>query len=53
MFAQSSVMNGPRQLPFVAVRVNEHSKVIEGGGDFRNVNPLGYVPALVLETVRC
>jgi glutathione S-transferase len=36
-------------LPFVAVRINEHSKVIEGGGDFRNVNPLGYVPALVLD----
>jgi glutathione S-transferase len=36
-------------LPFVAVRINEHSKVTEGGGDFRNVNPLGYVPALVLD----
>ena len=36
-------------LPFVAVRINEHSKVIEGGGDFRNVNPLGYVPALMLD----
>jgi glutathione S-transferase len=36
-------------LPFVAVRINEHSKVIEGGGDFRNVNPLGYVPALALD----
>ena len=36
-------------LPFVAVRINEHSKIIEGGGDFRNVNPLGYVPALVLD----
>src|SRR5262249_49768525 len=36
-------------LPFVAVRINEHSKVIEGGGDFRSVNPLGYVPALVLD----
>jgi glutathione S-transferase len=34
-------------LPFVAVRINEHSKVTEGGGDFTNVNPLGYVPALV------
>lgn len=36
-------------LPFTAVEVDEHSKVIEGGGDYRNVNPLGYVPALVLD----
>jgi len=36
-------------LSFVAVRVNEHTKVIEGGGDYRKVNPLGYVPALVLD----
>ena len=36
-------------LSFVAVKVNEHTKVIEGGGDYRKVNPLGYVPALVLD----
>ena len=36
-------------LPFTAVEVDEHSKVIEGGGDYRKVNPLGYVPALVLD----
>jgi glutathione S-transferase len=36
-------------LPFAAVKVNEHTKVIEGGGDYRKVNPLGYVPALVLD----
>ena len=36
-------------LPFTAVKVNEHTKVIEGGGDYRKVNPLGYVPALVLD----
>jgi glutathione S-transferase len=36
-------------LPFKAVRINEHSKIIEGGGDYRKVNPLGYVPALVLD----
>ena len=36
-------------LPFAAVKINEHTKVIEGGGDYRKVNPLGYVPALVLD----
>jgi glutathione S-transferase len=36
-------------LPFVAIRINEHSKVVEGGGDYRKVNPLGYVPALALD----
>jgi glutathione S-transferase len=36
-------------LSFEAVRINEHSKVIEAGGDFKEVNPLGYVPALVLD----
>ena len=36
-------------LPFTAIKVDEHSKVIAGGGDYRKVNPLGYVPALVLE----
>jgi glutathione S-transferase len=36
-------------LPFAAVKINEHTKVIEGGGDYRQVNPLGYVPALVLD----
>ncbi len=32
-----------------AVKIDEHTKVIEGGGDYRKVNPLGYVPALVLD----
>jgi glutathione S-transferase len=36
-------------LPFAAIRIDEHSKAIEGGGDYRAVNPLGYVPALVLD----
>jgi hypothetical protein len=36
-------------LPFTAIKINEHTKVIEGGGDYREVNPLGYVPALVLD----
>ena len=35
-------------LPFTAIKIDEHTKVIEGGGDYRTVNPLGYVPALVL-----
>jgi glutathione S-transferase len=35
-------------LPFEAVRINEHSKITERGGDYRKVNPLGYVPALLL-----
>ena len=33
-------------LPFTAIQIDEHTKAIEGGGDFRTVNPLGYVPAL-------
>ena len=37
------------ELPFEPVRIDEHTKVISGGGDYRNVNPLGYVPALLLD----
>jgi glutathione S-transferase len=36
-------------LPFVAIRVDETSKAMEGGGDYRTVNTLGYVPALALD----
>jgi glutathione S-transferase len=36
-------------LPFTAIKVDEHTKMVEDGGDYRNVNPLGYVPALVLD----
>jgi glutathione S-transferase len=36
-------------LAFTAVQIDEHTKVIEGGGDYRTVNPLGYVPALLLD----
>ena len=36
-------------LPFTAILIDEHTKAIEGGGDYRDVNPLGYVPALVLD----
>ena len=35
-------------LPFVAVKIDERAKLIQGGGDFRMINPLGYVPALEL-----
>ncbi len=37
------------ELPFAAVKINEHTKIIESGGDYCKVNPLGYVPALVLD----
>ena len=30
-------------------RVNTKDKTIEGGGDYRSINPRGYVPALVLD----
>ena len=33
-------------LPFELAKVDLKSKAVEGGGDFRKVNPLGYVPAL-------
>jgi glutathione S-transferase len=36
-------------LTFDAVKVDEHTKAIDGGGDYRNVHPLGYVPGLQLE----
>jgi glutathione S-transferase len=36
-------------LTFVAIRVDEASKIMEGGGDYRTVNALGYVPALALD----
>jgi glutathione S-transferase len=35
-------------LPFTAIQIDEHTKDIEGGGDYRTINPLGYVPSLVL-----
>jgi glutathione S-transferase len=37
------------ELPFEAIKVDERSKAISGGGDYRSVNPLGYVPALALD----
>jgi glutathione S-transferase len=36
-------------LPFTAIKIDEHTKIIEGGGDYRKVNPLGYVAALELD----
>src|SRR5215469_1119705 len=36
------------ELPFESIKINEHTKAISGGGDFRSVNPLGYAPVLPL-----
>jgi glutathione S-transferase len=36
-------------LSFVAVRVDEASKKTADGGDYYAINPLGYLPALVLD----
>src|SRR5215475_4875077 len=36
-------------LPFVAIRVDEATKKMGDGKDYRTVNPLGYLPALVLD----
>ena len=36
-------------LIFDAVKVDERKKALEDGGDYRAVNPLGYVPALQLD----
>jgi glutathione S-transferase len=36
-------------LAFGRIEVDEHSKVTESGGDYRKINPLGYVPALELD----
>jgi glutathione S-transferase len=36
-------------LSFEPIKIDEHTKAIVGGGDYRSVNPLGYVPALVLD----
>lgn len=36
-------------LPFEKVRADTKTKVMDGGGDYRTVNPLGYVPLLELD----
>jgi glutathione S-transferase len=36
-------------LPFTAIKVDLRSKAMDSGGDFRSINPKGYVPALQLD----
>jgi glutathione S-transferase len=36
-------------IPIELKKVNTQDKTIDGGGDYRQVNPRGYVPALVLD----
>jgi glutathione S-transferase len=36
-------------LPFEPIKIDEHTKEIAGGGNYRSVNPLGTVPSLVLD----
>jgi len=36
-------------LPFTAVKVDLKTKAMDGGGDYRTVNPRGYVPLLELD----
>ncbi len=36
-------------LPFEPIKIDEHTKEIAGGGNYRGVNPLGTVPAFVLD----
>jgi glutathione S-transferase len=36
-------------LPFEKVKVDSKTKTMEGGGDYKTINPLGYVPALQLD----
>ena len=40
-------------LPFDLVEVEYRTRRTEGGGDYREINPKGYVPALVLKTGEC
>jgi glutathione S-transferase len=36
-------------LVFEPTRVDEHTKAMDKGGDYRTINPLGYVPAVQLD----
>lgn len=40
-------------LPFDLVEVDYQTRRTIGGGDYREINPKGYVPALVLKTGEC
>jgi glutathione S-transferase len=40
---------GSRAARIRVPQADVHTKAIEGGGDYRTVNPLGYVPALLLD----
>jgi glutathione S-transferase len=37
------------ELPFAKTRVDEHTKLMDDGKDYRTINPLGFVPALELD----
>ncbi len=37
------------QIPFELIRVDLQAKKVQGGKDYRSVNPKGYVPALVMQ----
>lgn len=36
-------------LAFEKIKVDEHTKVMDSGEDYRTINPLGFVPALELD----
>lgn len=36
-------------LPFEKIKADTKTKVMDGGGDYKSVNPLGYVPLLELD----
>ena len=36
-------------LPFETVKTDIKAKTVDGGGDYKTTNPLGYVPALALD----
>ncbi|PDT72837.1 glutathione binding-like protein [Bradyrhizobium sp. C9] len=36
-------------LSFAGIRVDEATKMMADGGDYRTINPLGYIPALALD----